>query len=178
MSSVKKIIIYSSVSAIIVLLLVIFLIVPFISSIKRTSGEILNIRKDIVSFKNDVARAEEFRQGYEDLKITPEKIEKRLVDFSAPIDLIGFLEILAQETGLSVDIFPISLPKKEKQVWDYVGISVESKGSFPEIMRFLGRLESGSYFIKVEKFYARQGKLEDFTGENISARLDFKAFAK
>lgn len=178
MSSVKKIIIFSLMSALVFILVVIFLIIPLFGSIKETSGRILTEKKDLAFFENQALKAEQFEDNYKNLEITPEKINVFLVNPSAPIELIKFFENLAKETGLTIKISPVSSPKLKNDSWNSMGFSIELTGNFSGIIRFLEKTETSHYLIEVQKFRARRIVEKDVPTEKISAILEVKVFAK
>lgn len=170
MSSAKKIIIFSSAFGLIFFLTVIFLVMPLYNSIKEISGRILTVKRDLASFENEVLRAEQFQESYNDLEINPEKINDFLVNPSAPIELIKFFEALARETGLNIKISPVSSLRLSNDPWDSMSFSMELSGEFPSVVRFLEKTESSHYFIKTQKFYAK--------AEKMLAVLEIKVFTK
>jgi len=186
MSSVKKIIIFSLISAALFLLVIIFLVVPFCSSIKEISNQIVEDKKNLASFKNEVQKAEQFEESYQNLEINPEKINEFLVNPSIPIELIKFIESLGKSENLYIKISPASVLKTDKDYWNSIGFSIELVGDFPSTMKFLEKLESSHYFIKTQKLHTRTlsekdasfGKYASFPVGEILTDLEIKVFTK
>ncbi len=182
----KKIIIFSFISLLVVFLLVLLIIVPLLRNIYGIFDNILETKKDLASFKNESLKAEVFDNDYNDLQITSETIEQRLVNESAPIELIKFFEDTAKELDLLIDISPASILTMQKDPWQSIGFSVELIGDFSNAMRFLEKIENSPYFIETTKFDARlmtqkdlsHKRYQDFLIGRILTTLEFKAYTK
>lgn len=156
MLSAKKITITSIAFGLTVLFLIFFIIFPIFRNIKETVYNIIEVKKDFVFFEEEVERAEAFEKDYDNLEITPEKIDKFLVDSSVPIEFIDFLEDLAKQQNLSIKILPAFLVERSEDDFSSMSFKIEIGGNFSEIMRFLGKLELSPYFILTDKIYIRE----------------------
>jgi len=182
----KKIIIFSSISLLVVFLLVLLIITPLLRNIYGIFDSILETKKDLASFENEALKVEVFINDYNNLQITSETIEQRLVNESAPIDLIKFFEDTAKELNLSIDISPTSVLAMDRDPWESIGFSIELIGDFSSAMRFLEKIENSPYFIETTKFDAKlitqkdvsYRRYQDFIIGQILTTLEFKAYTK
>lgn len=186
MSYSKKIIIFSSVSLMVALLLVVFVVAPLLKNIYYIFDNILEIKRDLASFENEALEADLFSSDYNSLQITSEKIDQRLVGGSAPIELIKFFENTAKDMGLSIDISPSSVLKADRDPWESIGFSVELIGDFSGAMKFLDKIENSPYFIETTKFNAKlitqkdvsPRRYQEFLIGQILTTIEFKAYTK
>lgn len=186
MSYTKKIIIFSSVSFLIAVLLTALGVFPLLKNMYGVLDSILGIKRDLAIFENEVSKAEFFEQEYNDLEITPERVDQRLVNNSAPIELIKFFEDTASESGLLIDISPIAAAKRDKDPWDSIGFSIELIGEFTSSMKFLEKIENSPYFIEVFNFNAQlvtqrnvpARRYEEFLLGQIITTIELKAYTK
>jgi hypothetical protein len=153
----KKIITISIVLGLVVLVLIFFVIIPIFKDIKEAAYNIIEAKKDLVFFEKEVKRAEAFEENYNNLEITPEKIDKFLIDSSVPIEFIDFLENLAKKQNLSIKISPAFSIESSETSFNSMVFKIETSGNFSEIMKFLGKMESSPYFVLIDKFYIREG---------------------
>ena len=182
----KKIIIFSSVSLLVVLLMALLMVAPLLKNIYGIFNSILETKKDLASFENEASKADVFNSDYDNLQITSEKIEQNLVNESAPIELIKFFEDTAKEMDLLVDIYPASVLKRNRDPWESIGFSIELIGDFSSAMRFLEKIENSPYLIETIKFNAKSitqkdvsyKRYQDFIIGQILTSIEFKAYTK
>lgn len=168
-SPIKKIIITSAIFGLMILILVIFVIIPLLKDINKMSGNIIEVKKDLIFFEKELEIAKRFEGIYGDLKITPEKIDSLLVDASVPIELISFLEDMGKQQELSIKILPISGSKKADYPFDSMNFKIEINGHFLNVMRFLEKLETSPYFILTKSFYVREAVSRELvSGQYVS----------
>jgi|GEM_PF-3128597 len=182
----KKIIIFLSGSLLATLLLVVLVIIPLLKNINDIFEDILESKRDLASFKNEASKAEAFDEDYNNLQITPEKIDQYLVQESAPIELIKFFEDTAKDTGLLIDISSAPVPQKASDPWGAIGFSVELIGDFASSMKFLEKIENSHYFIETHSFSAKlitqkdvsYKRYQEFLVGQIVTIIEFKAYTK
>lgn len=161
-------------------------VIPLLKNIYNIFDSILETKRDLAFFEKEASEAELFNSDYNSLQITSEKINQRLVNKSAPIELIKFLEDTARNLGLSIDISPSSVLKLGNDPWESIGFSVELIGDFTSCMRFLERIENSPYFIETTNFNAEvitqrdissRGYQEFLIGQTVTT-IEFKAYTK
>lgn len=174
MSFIKKIIIFSTISLMAVVLTVIFGIAPLFFGIKELANKIIVEKKSVLSFEEEAKIANQFEKNYENLELNPKSLDNFLASSDAPLGLIKFFESMAKESNLSIDIYPSSIVKLEKDPWDSIGFNLELTGDFLSFLKFLEKIENSNYFIQAQKIQTRKVALT----KNIKAVLNIKVFVK
>lgn len=171
----KKIYITLSIFLAICFVFIFFLIYPAIANIKSSSDKILNIKNDLFSLsekENKLNEGEEFYNIYEkDIK----KKNELLVDARIPVEFVRFLENMANELNLSIEISSLSVPEKKDDFWPSLALSVTTDGSFNDSMRFLDKLENAPYLIEIINLRINKSKEQDL---NFEFLYSIKTFTK
>ena len=186
MENKQKIIINLIIFGIITLVLIIVVVFPLLKEIKKNSGEIISVRKEIVLSKTQAEKFEEYREIYEKLTPDLEKIDNLFVNPELPIDLIEFWEKTAADSNLLIDISP-ALPKSaETDSWDSIGFRVILTSSFSNFSKFLEKIEASPYLIEIQNLVIKRIEKGEFRleeqeltpSEDISATLVIKVFTR
>lgn len=154
----KKIIIISIIFGIVVMILLCFVIYPLLSGVKKNSQEFILARKELVSFKTETEEFEQSKEVYRSLKTDLEKIDQLFINPDVPIDLIKFWRETAKDSGLLIDISPISLGAEETVLWDSIGFRLDLIGSFSNFLKFLEKMETAPYLIEIQNLSAKTSK--------------------
>lgn len=181
----NKAYIVSIISALIALLVCIFLVYPILRGIKKNSESWVDFKKELISLQDKIKSVQEFKADMRDLQPDLEKIDKLLIDSGLPIDFIKFLEKTSEDSGISVEITSATLPLVEEQTWPSLAFQLSLNGSFPSFLKFLERTEAGPYLIEIQNMNIRKTKEEIANAkkvaqikERIAANLIIKVFAK
>ena len=148
--------------------------------------------QSLSSGQEQINLLEQERKGLEKIKTfykeehpNIEKIENVFVDSETPLGFIDFLEKTAGNSGLAIEIPSI---KKEtgKGFFSSLTLEISLKGSFPNLMRFLEKMENSPYLIEIlradirrieEKKLGEKG-FEGLKSNDITANLSIKVLAK
>jgi hypothetical protein len=168
------------------LLLILFLISPLFSDIKKNSQELISQKKKIAILENEIRNVEEFKKDYQKIKPNLEEIETFFTNSEAPINFITFLENNSQDCGISIKIIPASLIRASEDPWPAIGFTINTAGPFSNFLRFLEKLESSPYLIEVLNLNIRgltEGELklkdfEMFSLGGVQASFLVKVFTK
>ncbi len=173
MNSIKEIILISVVFGILTLLLIVFLMYPFLKNIQQASDELILLRENLFLTESEFERAEQFKQNYQELESDLNKIQQLFVNSEVPIDLIEFWEKTAAGTGLSIDITPTSLSAValENEPWSSLVFRLNLTGSFPNFLRFLQKIERGPYLTEVQDINVKEGSLVGDTVVNLTIKV-------
>ena len=185
MSSNKKVLLISTIFGIISLILIIFVVFPLFKEIKKYSEEFVTTKKNIVFYSDETGSVSLIRKIYGEIEPDSKKIDSLFVDPEVPIDLIKFLERIAQDSKISVNITSVA-PKTSEKDWNYMEFQINLIGSFPNLLIFLEKIENGPYLIETKnlsiKNLAEQEitlpKYKQFSLGGINANLTIKAFTK
>ena len=146
----KKIILISVVSGIIGLAFIFLLIYPLFKRIIKNSQGIIETRKEIVLSQDKAGDISQIKKDFKKLEPDLEKIDSLFVDSEAPIGLIEFLEKTAVNSGISIEIRPVSLKESKEDSWDSIGFQITTISSSDNSLRFLEKLEAAHYLIEIQ----------------------------
>lgn len=182
----SKIYISSIIFGLITLALAGFLIYFLFRDIKNNSQELFNTKKELALIKDRTRKIKNFEKIYKDYQPNLAKIDQLFVDPKNPVDFFLFLEKLAFDLGISMEISPLipSGKKSEIDSWPSAIFQVSIKGSFSDFLRFFEKLEMSSYLIEIQNLTLKkisEKKIEQeqqyFLG-NISAISLIRVFTK
>lgn len=128
------------------LMLIIFIIFPLIRDIKKTSTDLILQQFEIFLLEQSKENIENLRKVYQTHQRDLEKIEASFVDPEIPIDFIRFLEKTAADSRVGIKI---SLTEGGSIPPSGLSFNIFLESSFPNFLRFLERVENGSYSIEV-----------------------------
>ncbi|PIR71899.1 MAG: hypothetical protein COU42_03110 [Candidatus Nealsonbacteria bacterium CG10_big_fil_rev_8_21_14_0_10_36_24] len=188
MNSIKEIILISVVFGILTLLLIVFLVYPFLKDIQQVSDELILLREKLFLAKSEFEKSEQFKQGYKGLESDLNKIQQFFINPEVPIDLIEFWEKTAAGAGLSINIVPTSLSAValESEPWSSLIFRLNLTGSFPNFLKFLQKTERGPYLIEVQDINVKKltereigsKGYENFSIGDVFVNLVIKVFSK
>ena len=186
MISKNKIYITSVIFGLIVLFLIGFLIFPLFNNIKNSSKELFNAKKEILLLEDQIKKIKDFEEVYEIYQPNLIRIDQMFVDPGNPADFIQFLEKIAVDSGIPMEISHLisSEEESESEPWQSVTSQISSKGSFPNFLRFFEQLEASPYLIKVQNLVLKRisqreiEKEQQYSSGDIGAICSIKVFTK
>jgi len=163
----------------------VFLIRPIFSGIKKNSEELINQKQRINFLEEKIKNIEDFKKNQDEIGKNLEKIKTLFLESEAPVNFIGFLEQTARESQLSIKISPSASTKKAEDPWFSIIFEISSASPFPSLLRFLEKLESSPYLIKIQSFSVtrleendlKTKELEDLSVGSVKAILSMKVYA-
>jgi hypothetical protein len=153
---------------------IIFLIIPMANKIYDYSERIIESKKEVVSFKNEIGMIEKIREEQVGLNQSLKIADSLFADFDAPVDLIRFWEKTAGECALEININPVLSGKSQYFNWKIMQLEISLIGSYPNILKFITKIESGPYLVQSQNLIL--GKFSE--SANLSAGLKVSVFAK
>jgi len=148
--------------------ILIFLVFPLYKNIKDNAVELSLKKQDSLSVDNKLKNIEEFRENYKEIKENLEKGENLFVKSEAPVNFIGFLEEISQKSNVSIKIFPSAPMKKVSDPWHSIIFHINANGRFPDILKFIERLESGPYLTQIETLGIMHLTANDLKAEGLA----------
>lgn len=149
MSPKKKIYLWSIIFLGIFLFFLVLVIPKILGEIRKNSENLISLKGELISLQKEAKNLDELEKTYQNYQSNLAKIDELFIDPKVPIDFINFLEKNAQISQLKIEI---SLsPQKEIKTdpWPSLIFRISTYGSFPNILRFLEKLENSPYLIKV-----------------------------
>lgn len=167
-------------------LLIVFLIYPLYKDIKNNSQELISQKQEEASLENKIKNIEEFKKKYREIKPNLEKIETLFVESEVPLEFISFLEKTSQDCQTPTQISPSSVAKITEDPWPSIAFQITSVSSFPNLLKFLEKLESSKYLIEIQNLNItrlseaelKPKEIESLSPTNIRAIFAIKVYTK
>ncbi len=175
MNSKKKIIIICVISGFASLALIFFVIFPMIGEIKKDFDEFAFMK--IKLSEDGRESSSSLKDFYDLIKPDFEKIDNLFIESEAPVELIEFWEKIAQDSKVSIDISAINFKKEEAGLWSYIDFRMNLKGDFPDILRFVEKIETGLYLAEITNLSIEKN-VKDAKSTGAVANLSIKVFSK
>lgn len=186
MSQTQKTTISLAVFILTVLVFMIFIVYPLFNEIKKGSRDILAPKNTLAELETKAKNIQKYQiisKGYEQ---NLAKIDALFVNQAEPINFIEFLEKTASQSRLSIEISPLAQTKEEGIPWPSMNFQLTLTGSFPDLLRFLEKLESSPYLIEILNLNMRRlnewdvstGKFKGMSVGDINAPLSIKVYTQ
>lgn len=134
------------ITTVIIILLLIFLVRPLLTKIKQVSADFKEKNDSLASFEDKgtdyLAR---LSSEYSEIETKISEINNYFLDSEKAIDFILAIEKVASLSGNYQEIKGVGLP-----VENSLSFQISLWGSFPNLVKFLARLENMDYFIDVD----------------------------
>ena len=165
--------------------ILIFLVYPLYKDIKDNAAELSFKKQDSFYIDNKLKNIEDFKKNYQEIGVSLEKGESLFVKSEAPVNLIGFLEKTSEDFNVPIKISPSAPVKKINGPWYSIVFQISASGKFPDILKFIEKLESGPYLSQIEilnitRLTADNLKSKEFAEYSVGdVKINFsiKAFA-
>jgi len=175
----KEIYIIASAFFLLAVLLAVFFVYPLLKEIRQQSKELTVQRNSKIILESQFSEAEKFRQKYENYQPNLAKIDALFIDSRNPVTFIEFLESLASDSQIELQISTPS-PSKEGQA-TYENFQLSALGNFSKILKFLRKIEAGSYLIKTQNLNIENFKLDQKSKKQpnmVTMNFSIKVFSK
>ena len=159
--------------------ILIFLVYPLYEDIKNNAVELSLKKQDSFYIDNKLKNIEGFKENYKEIKASLEKGESLFLKSEAPVNFIGFLEKTSEDSDVSIKISPSASVKKMNDPWYSIIFQINASGKFPDILKFIEKLESGPYLSQIEtlnitRLTADNLKSKEFSGHSVGdAKVSF-----
>ena len=162
-----------------------FLVLPILKEIKESSQEILSQKAALATLEIKTKNLKEFKNQPAEMKTNLEKVTTLFVNQEVPVDFISFLEKVSRESGLSIKITPLT-SQTERKPWPALKFQVSTYGSFPNLLKFLEKLESSIYLTEIQSLNVAkltEAEIKSSTYEKLflgdtRTTLSIKVFSK
>ena len=136
-------------------LLFFFVIFPLWREIKEGSRQLFLIKKDLALLQQKTIKFSEVETKYRILEPDLERTVNLFLNPELPIDFFQFLEKTAKDSNLIIDISLVPPPQKETST-SSLNFQLSLAGSFPDCLKFLERLETAPYLIRIDGASSRR----------------------
>lgn len=173
MSTKRKIYLYLIAFTGIFLLFLLLIIPRFLEKIRKDSEDFLSLKRESVALQQENENLRQLEVVYQSHQREIARIDDILVDPELPVGFLDLLEKNAQDSQQEIEI-SLSPPKKtEEKKWSVLFSQVSTSGSFPNFLKFLGKLENSPYLIQIINL-----DLKKSTEPNVKSSLLMRVFAK
>jgi hypothetical protein len=169
-SSIKKMAILSLFFLMVALILIFLFALPLFNEIEKYSQNITNKNSELSFFEKDAIQSKEFEKDRASLNLDINKIDNSFAKVQAPIDLIKFWEETARACKLFIEISPTS--QKSLPSVKEIGFNLQIQGIFPDILRFIEKIENGPYLIQIQNYSSTLGQ------SGVNTEIKVIVFAK
>ncbi len=150
----KKNIIYLTGGFIIVITgLISFAIIPLFLEITGRSED-LKLKKRNLDYLSE--RAREPDQEIGDLREILDKIDDMFINPRRPVDQIIFLERLASENNLDMDLSIAGPRESEDEMWSYLNFAISIRGEINDLYRFIEEIQNKNWFASINRLNIRK----------------------
>jgi|WetSurMetagenome_2_1015567.scaffolds.fasta_scaffold427954_2 Tfp pilus assembly protein PilO len=158
------------------LALVFFAIVPLFGGIKSYSSDLSSAKSERAQLSAEIKNLSDFKKQFQQYQTSLDRADSLLVNSEIPIDFIRFLEKLASDSGVLIEIYPLSGRGKGGGQWLVLNYQLSVSGSFLDFSRFLEKLENSSYLIEAQDMNLQKSVENKI--EKVKASFTIKVLAK
>lgn len=148
---------------------ILFVIFPILGQIQKNADRLVVLRQEKLILEDQLTALQDYKETARDVQKNLDALEDMFVNVQFPVDFVQFLENLASENDLLIEI---SSPAGGEED-GYAMFQLALRGTSPDFTRFIARLETGPYLVKIQ-----QMQIQRADGGRISANVSLKALAK
>ena len=158
------------------LLLIVFVVSPLLQGIDQEAENLISQKRLLAELERKTENIKKFQASQETYQANLEKINQLFINAEEPVGFIEFLEREANNSNLSIEIEPISVKEIKTDPWPSTNFELSLIGSFSNVLRFMGKLESSPYLVSLSNLHlARQVKE---ISEDVNASFLMKVYIK
>lgn len=147
--------------------LVVFIISPFLKEIQSNSAEIISQKESLISLEERRESLEIFKNQYQEISSGFERMETLFVDAEVPIDFIHFLEKTTSDAKIDLQISSAIASQPADTLWPSLGFQITTVSSYPNLLRFLEKLENSQYLVEIKNISINKIKQEESKKDSL-----------
>jgi len=174
MNAKQKIFLIAGIFIVLIIFLFFGAVKPMIYEIKKASASVKENREKLLLLENtDQDYLKQVEADYKDISNNLNTIQSSLIDKEQAVNFFIFLEQTASSTFNKLKINTVEFPN----------LTLDLEGSFTDLMKFVGLLENGKYFIDVDSISIRETAIKETleggpSSENIKAVMKIKVYTQ
>lgn len=138
-----------------------------INNIRESYSILISQKRELLLLILQAENLLKFQQHYLIFREKLDKINEVFLDPETPFDFLNFLEQIAKEDKIPIEI-SITSPKEIKEdIWPSLSFNIFLKGSFSEILKFLEKIENSPYLTELESLKAARVTPEGIGKEEL-----------
>jgi hypothetical protein len=138
------------------IILILFVIYPLFKEIKINSEDLISKKQNLTLLEKKIENLKQYQAIWAEIEPNLEKIDKLFIDPEVPVEFISFLEETARDCNLSVEISPLPASKITEDPWPSLLFQISTTASFSKFLKFLEKLETSPYLIKIQNLNTRR----------------------
>ena len=146
----KKIVLFSIVAAIVILILGWLITYPIIKGIVDDHTEILLQKEDLALITADTKNVEQFQRSFTIYEAELTRLSTLFIDPITPIEFIEFLEQLAESHSMDLSVLLGNPRTVAGDPWPSLNFTIDLEGSYVDTLRVLEKIESSSYLVELK----------------------------
>jgi Tfp pilus assembly protein PilO len=136
-----------------------FLLPSGIKKLSKLNKEIGIIKKDIAAIKSDWPRKDSYLENNKKIKEEIKKLKSKFILPQQESKLFSFLSEKSKDFKINIEslkpLETINYTSGRFGKFKYLPISIESKGKFHNLGKFLDYLQKSDYFFEVKELYIK-----------------------
>jgi len=136
--------------------LIVLVIYPLFKEIKNSSEELVSEKQKLFSLEKKIENLKEFQTLWLEIEPNLKKIDQLFIDPQVPVEFVNFLEKIAKDSEILIEISSALPSKTEKDPWPSLLLKINSTAPFSEILKFLEKIETSPYLIEIQNLNARR----------------------
>lgn len=170
----------------IIILVIIVAILPLAKEIKKSYSSFISQKRELILLKMKAENLIKLQQQYLIFRDDLDKINEVFIDPETPIEFLKFLEEIAKNCQVPIEVSIGTVKEIKTDIWPSLSFQIFLKGSFPEVLKFIEKIENNPYLTKIEKLNIKrlsrdEVSAKDFVGflpGDVRANLLIKVYTK
>ena len=108
------------------------------------------------SLEKKIENLKEFQTLWLEIEPNLKKIDQLFIDPQVPVEFVNFLEKIAKDSEILIEISSAISSKTEKDPWPSLLLQINSTAPFSEFLKFLEKIETSPYLIEIQNLNARR----------------------
>ena len=167
-------------------LIVALLVYPTYNDIVNNSKELILEKQKMLALEQKITNIQYFKDNHDQIGSNITEAQGLFATAEAPVNFISFLENIASDSNVTMQIVP-SVPMQEKgDVWQSIIFKIDTASTFPNFLKFLDKLESGPYLIETEALQIKRldesalkaKQFENFSVGDANGSITLKVYAQ
>ena len=125
----------------------------FVKKLINQGSRISHLKQQVSSVKTEWARKDSYTKEETDIKSERSMIQKGIVSLKQSSKILSFISTSSKDFNIEISSFSPSDPQPGYMIGEvefcYLPITLNAKGEFSDLIRFLKHLEASEYFFRV-----------------------------
>lgn len=168
-----KILTTSAIFLTIFILFALLIIRPMFENIKKSSEELLATENELVAITEKSRQLAVWKKEQPSLGPELEKVKNIFVDAEMPVEFAEFLEKTTKECNLALKVSLANTKEGKEAGIFFLDFKVSTKGTFPDGLKFLDKLENAPYLVDISSLNIIKGGKEQTISDYLTSETEF-----